>query len=305
MPVPPSNQQQAVPPPGVPRDYDYTNAQLLRTPAPEFPADSRSQPQGNGEGPSRANRVEAEEDVEDLPPDFGGGVEEEEDDEDEEDPFETDNRPVNKGKRAAISNSMPPPKRPRTAAPQSSNPQPPTSSNPNPPISSNPVPPSSRTQPPISTMASVDPSATPEPSQPNFSAIKATKVMMSQRARLNNQTAFKQRHGWTEPDSAMLITLVRERHAAWAAIEQNDSHKFEHPRNQQAYRDKARNLKVDFLLTDAILPPGFDLVALGNKERKRLVSMGKNPDRREKDIDENGNAISTEYRPLIDREDVL
>lgn len=105
----------------------------------------------------------------------------------------------------------------------------------------------------------------------------------------------KQRHAWSDNDSQTLITLIRERQASWTTIEKEDSEAFERPRGQQAYRDKARNMKVDMLLTDAILPPCFDMVTLGQKEIRRVVSFGKNPARRERDMDESGRAINTEY----------
>lgn len=48
------------------------------------------------------------------------------------------------------------------------------------------------------------------------------------------------------------------------------------------------------MLLDTTLPPGFDLVALGKKEVERLLSLGKNPYRKESEIDEDGNAINTD-----------
>ena len=56
-------------------------------------------------------------------------------------------------------------------------------------------------------------------------------------------------------------------------------------------------MKVDYLITDAVLPPCFDLVALGSKEKARLIAMGKNPNRREGDIDDEGNPINISYVP--------
>ncbi len=47
---------------------------------------------------------------------------------------------------------------------------------------------------------------------------------------------------------------------------------------------------------DAALPPSFDLVVLGKKERAAVIAVGKNPDRKEGDIDANGNPINTAYR---------
>jgi hypothetical protein len=49
-----------------------------------------------------------------------------------------------------------------------------------------------------------------------------------------------------------------------------------------------------FYRADAILPRGFDYVVLGKKEREAVKACGKNPDRKEGDIDENGHPISTE-----------
>ena len=46
---------------------------------------------------------------------------------------------------------------------------------------------------------------------------------------------------------------------------------------------------------DFPLPPGFDLVLLGKKERDKVIAVGKNPDRKEDDIDEEGNLIDTEF----------
>ena len=37
---------------------------------------------------------------------------------------------------------------------------------------------------------------------------------------------------------------------------------------------------------DLPLPPGFDLVALGWKERTRVINMRRNPDRKVEDFDE-------------------
>lgn len=46
---------------------------------------------------------------------------------------------------------------------------------------------------------------------------------------------------------------------------------------------------------DGILPPSFDLVVLGKKERNAVIACGKNPDRKESDAID-GRAINTEWR---------
>ncbi|PHH67605.1 hypothetical protein CDD83_6500 [Cordyceps sp. RAO-2017] len=93
----------------------------------------------------------------------------------------------------------------------------------------------------------------------------------------------------------MLIELVGATKAAWSKMEELHNDRFEHPRNQQAYRDKARNLKVDMLARDLCLPPYFDLVVLGPKEVNKVKGLGKNPKRREHEVDEQtGTPYNTE-----------
>ncbi|KAL6880948.1 hypothetical protein J3F83DRAFT_720408 [Trichoderma novae-zelandiae] len=101
------------------------------------------------------------------------------------------------------------------------------------------------------------------------------------------------RHSWSEKDSKTLIELIAKRGASWAKIFNEDQHKFDLPRGAQAYRDRARNLKVRFLLNDEILPPAFDLVVLSSKEIDRVCLAKKNPFRRESDVDRYGRPTNT------------
>ncbi|KAG6068052.1 hypothetical protein E4U32_002002 [Claviceps aff. humidiphila group G2b] len=117
--------------------------------------------------------------------------------------------------------------------------------------------------------------ASPPPSLPRFPA------------------TTRQRNPWSDDDSTLLIQLIAEEHAKWSAIERKHGQRFEITRAQQAYRDKARNIKVDFLLADAVLPPGFDLVELGGKEKNKVVAGRRNPHRKVDDCDENGRPINT------------
>jgi hypothetical protein len=148
-----------------------------------------------------------------------------------------------------------------------------------------------------STLSSSQPFPASSSTRADFDAIKARKLVLSQETRRFSErpSQIKQRQPWDAEDCETLINLIHERQAAWATIEQYDGNKFHHPRNQQAYRDKARNMKVDFLLLDVVLPPGFNLVALGKKEIDRVKGLGKNPYRREEDLDEDGEPINTEY----------
>lgn len=198
----------------------------------------------------------------------------------EEDHFETDTRPVNTKKQAQPAAEDRSAKRPRVADPDAM-----------------------RMPPPVRPSASQTPIATtplpnPRSSQPDFAAIKQVKDHVALQARLQAFPSSRQRHTWSDDDCAVLIELIRKHHAAWSAMEL-DSHRFQRPRNQQGYRDKARNIKVDLLMADAVLPPCFDLVALGKKECDKLISFGKNPYRRENELDEDGNPIATEYEPRV------
>ncbi|KJZ70630.1 hypothetical protein HIM_09985 [Hirsutella minnesotensis 3608] len=87
--------------------------------------------------------------------------------------------------------------------------------------------------------------------------------------------------------------------SATAVAAPSSSGQFEHPRDQQAYRDKARNIKVDKLLRDEPLPPHFDRVVLGPKEKRKVMGCGKNPYRTEAEVDDDGRPFNTEYDPAV------
>lgn len=138
----------------------------------------------------------------------------------------------------------------------------------------------------------------PPGTRTTFSQIQKQKQVIVRQSRESRDLVFQQRRAWDDEDCALLIDLIRIYRAAWSSIERSeDSQGFHYPRNQQAYRDKARNMKVDFLITDSILPPCFDHVALGKKEVERLISLGKNPSRREADVDAFGDPTNTDYVP--------
>ncbi|KAM7220070.1 hypothetical protein V8F06_004584 [Rhypophila decipiens] len=95
------------------------------------------------------------------------------------------------------------------------------------------------------------------------------------------------RSPWVKPDIRLLIQAVHTYQCKWSDINKairSGELPFERPRDQQALRDKARLLKQDFLKADAILPPSFDLVVLGRKEKASVIAVGKNPDRKEAEV---------------------
>ncbi|KAL6807523.1 hypothetical protein GGI42DRAFT_247209 [Trichoderma sp. SZMC 28013] len=148
-------------------------------------------------------------------------------------------------------------------------------------------------RPTASTSTARSPPSVPPSATPDFAAIQRVKDQARMNARLTQPKSLKKRFVWSDRDSATLVDLVARRAAGWATIEREDSQLFELPRNAQAYRDRARNMKVDFLISDAVLPQGFDLVTLSKKEIDRLQKLGKNPARRERDVDRNGKPTNT------------
>ncbi|KAG5979523.1 hypothetical protein E4U55_005082 [Claviceps digitariae] len=132
---------------------------------------------------------------------------------------------------------------------------------------------------------------TPSSSAWNSSALPPPSTTPSPSATANVPSHLRQRHKWSDRDSATLIELIAQERAGWSIIEQRHNDKFEHPRNQQAYRDRARNMKVDFLLADAVLPPCFDLVVLGKKEIDKVLAGGRNPFRKEHEFIKEGDVV--------------
>lgn len=93
---------------------------------------------------------------------------------------------------------------------------------------------------------------------------------------------------WSFSDTSKLLDLIADRsiNCSWSTIARIGD--FETPRNQQQVRDKARGLKVLYLESDRVLPLGFDQVVLGQKEKAAVIKCGKNPDRQEDDLNEDG-----------------
>ncbi|KAG6150973.1 hypothetical protein E4U11_008060 [Claviceps purpurea] len=146
----------------------------------------------------------------------------------------------------------------------------------------------------------------PASSRPNLENVRARRERNLHRARAQDvaiaspppsfprfPATTRQRNPWSDDDSTLLVQLIALERAKWSAIDRKHGHRFEILRNQQAYRDRARNMKVDFLLADTVLPPGFDLVVLGKKEENKVVAGRRNPHRKEDDRDENGRPINT------------
>ncbi|KAI1212841.1 uncharacterized protein F4807DRAFT_414787 [Annulohypoxylon truncatum] len=151
--------------------------------------------------------------------------------------------------------------------------------------------------PPVASSRGVSSAQPPDDLQDDYNLQDRDILVLSQNARnirrANHSTKPRQtRTPWSAHDTSRLVDLIADPslNCSWSAMEKAGG--FEHPRNQQALRDKARGLKVWYLEGDKILPPGFDQVALGQKEKDLVIKCGRNPDRREDDLDENGQVTS-------------
>ncbi|KAK1454311.1 hypothetical protein CCUS01_10605 [Colletotrichum cuscutae] len=246
-----------------------------------------------------------------------------------DDPFKEDNRDPNPQRRAQLARDrrdMPPPPSKRKTLPSTAPPPPPRQPSSSASSSSTTATTTAlqrrpRSSLPTSAPASSAPAST-SASRSSVSSTAATVASFREINEMNRRPASRagpqQRVPWSDKDTHRLIRLIEHHNCLWALIakrqiaaasnlgggyggdsfEEREDCVFDHPRDQQAIRDKARNLKVDLLKADLNLYPGFDGIALGKKERLALISRGKNPDRREGDVDAAGEPTHTEYVPL-------
>ncbi|KAE8442083.1 hypothetical protein EG329_003841 [Mollisiaceae sp. DMI_Dod_QoI] len=84
------------------------------------------------------------------------------------------------------------------------------------------------------------------------------------RRKLMSREPTKKRIPWSEKDTQYLIDCVGEYGCSWSRIFRCEG--WDTERDQVALKDKARNLKVNFLKADIPLPPNFENVHLGKKE---------------------------------------
>lgn len=81
----------------------------------------------------------------------------------------------------------------------------------------------------------------------NLRGVIAAASQNSRLARLG-PNGVQQRVPWSDRDSKLLIAAIAVHEHKWAELENKLAGKLESPRNYQALRDRARNLKVAFLL---------------------------------------------------------
>ncbi|KAI3538987.1 hypothetical protein CABS01_03359 [Colletotrichum abscissum] len=245
-----------------------------------------------------------------------------------DDPFEEDNRDPNPQRRAQLARDrrdMPPPPSKRKTLPSTAPPPPRQPSSSASSSSTTATTTALQRRPRSSLPTSAPASSAPASTSASRSSVSSTATTVASFREINemnrrpaSRAGPQQRVPWSDKDTHRLIRLIEHHNCLWALIakrqiaaagnlgggyggdsfEEREDCVFDHPRDQQAIRDKARNLKVDLLKADLNLYPGFDGIALGKKERLALIGRGKNPDRREGDVDAAGEPTHTEYVPL-------
>ncbi|KFY98346.1 hypothetical protein V498_01497 [Pseudogymnoascus sp. VKM F-4517 (FW-2822)] len=127
--------------------------------------------------------------------------------------------------------------------------------------------------------------------QHRVSQYHATQEMASAQAlvhRLNTgaQKPTQSRVRWTTTEEDGLIRLIGQYGTRWSDLFTKGQREeiFHEKRDQGSLKDKARNMKVELLISRAALPANFDNIALGKKEREKVLSRGQNPYRKEGEI---------------------
>lgn len=125
------------------------------------------------------------------------------------------------------------------------------------------------------TVARAPSSSAPQYTQ--YSEVKAlARMHVSQRAKLNNQ-ARRARNPWSVEACQALIDYIGDIGCSWKDIKRHDEaagHNLLDDRTQVDLKDKARNLKVEFLKAGCGLPPGFEEVSLGSRIENQLRNQG-------------------------------
>jgi len=115
--------------------------------------------------------------------------------------------------------------------------------------------------------------------QPTYEEAHETAILLTARmAKTKTQT----RTPWSPHDTNHLIDMIAIYGGNWSTIQKVGG--FERDVDQVGLKDKARNIKVDFLKSGGFLPKNFDCVALGAKEKAKVKAVGMNPYRREGEI---------------------
>jgi len=108
---------------------------------------------------------------------------------------------------------------------------------------------------------------------------KAARAITAQSKDLKGRRPQTQtRTPWDELECDRLIEMVARHGTKWAHILNEDAIHEDGPRLQHRtqvnLKDKARNIKILYLKTRDILPPGFEVVSIGERYVKELSKLG-------------------------------
>lgn len=99
---------------------------------------------------------------------------------------------------------------------------------------------------------------------------RALTVTASQPKKVQVRTA------WTDEETQTLLELIEEHGTSWRLLKDIDlkTHHVLHRRDQVALKDKARNMKLDFLKAGHNLPENFQYVPLNKIQIQKLHDLG-------------------------------
>jgi len=115
-----------------------------------------------------------------------------------------------------------------------------------------------------------------------FSQVSEVARIESAKARARAPLSkIQKRVPWSDEETTRFIDLIEEYGCRWSLIwiEGRKKRIFAENRDQIALKDKARNIKVSYLLAGLELRKNFDGIALGKKEKDKVRAAGYNPNR--------------------------
>lgn len=100
---------------------------------------------------------------------------------------------------------------------------------------------------------------------------------MNVRRFAGSEKKAQSRRRWGAEETKRLIDLVGEFGCAWARIKEEDEESSDPiliGRDQVALKDKARNIKMDYLKACTRLPAGFSNVSIKQSDMDKLTDLG-------------------------------
>lgn len=112
--------------------------------------------------------------------------------------------------------------------------------------------------------------AVPPSSAIDYSAIKAMAKDFTRLKAPKVQTRTR----WTQVEESYLLDAIVEHGCSWARIKDQDKEGVLGGRDQVSLKDKARNMKFDFLKSGVALPENFENVPLKTTQKEKLMELG-------------------------------